>query len=79
MSVPDPKVMQLLLYKKLSHEFANAHKLLYRYILLSPHVFSMVESRELQIYGKIKNFEYAHQILDGNNIEPLISENHNRM
>ena len=26
-----------------------------------------------------KNFEYAHQILDGNNIEPPISENYNRM
>ena len=26
-----------------------------------------------------KNFEYTHQILDGNNIEPPISENHNRM
>ena len=39
----------------------------------------MVESRELQIYGKIKIFEYAHEILDGNDIEPPISENHNRM
>ena len=39
----------------------------------------MVESRELQIYGKNKNFEYAHDILDVNNIEPPISENHNRM
>ena len=24
-----------------------------------------------------KKFEYVHQILDGNNIEPPISENHN--
>ena len=26
-----------------------------------------------------ENFEYAHQILDGNDIEPPIFENHNRM
>ena len=24
-------------------------------------------------------FEYVHQILDGNNIEPPVSENHNRI
>ena len=39
----------------------------------------MIESRELQVYGKNKKFEYAHQILDGNKIEPLISENHKRV
>ena len=27
----------------------------------------------------LKIFGYAHQILDSNNIEPPISENHNRM
>ena len=48
------------------------------HILLSPHVFSMVESLELKIYGKFF-FEYVLQILDGNDIEPAISENHNRM
>ena len=26
-----------------------------------------------------KNFEYVHQILDGNDIKTPISENHNRM
>ena len=26
-----------------------------------------------------KNSEYVHQIMDGNNIEPPISENHNCM
>ena len=34
----------------------------------------MFESRELQIYGKIKKNEYAHQIPEFNNIE-----NHNRV
>ena len=47
-------------------------------ILLSHHVFSKVKSRKLQI-RKNKNFEYAHQILNGNHIKPPISENHNRM
>ena len=50
------------------------------HILLSPHVFSMVESRELKNYMKKKQKnEYAHQILDGNDIETPIFENHNRM
>ena len=41
----------------------------------------MVESRELKIDGKIKKWicEYANQILEGDNIEPPISENQSRM
>ena len=40
--------------------------------------FLWLSPESLKFTGKY-NFEYAHQILDGNNIEPLISENHNCM
>ena len=44
----------------------------------SPCVFYDWVSRAPNL-RKNKKFEYAHQILDGNNIEPLISENHKRV
>ena len=50
---------------------------MHKFILPSPHVLFMVESRELKINGK-KN-EYAHQLLDGNDIELSIPDNHSHM
>ena len=40
-----------------------------------------VESWILQIYRNkiIQNFEYTHQILDGHNVEPSHTKNHNHV
>ena len=48
------------------------------YILLSPQVFLCL-SPEAPQFSKNNNFEYIHQILGGNNTEPINSENQNYM
>ena len=40
--------------------------------------FLWLSPESLKLMGK-KNFEYVNQILDGNNIEPPIYENHKCM
>ena len=47
-------------------------------IFLCPRAFYGWVPRASNLW-KNKKFEYAHQILDSNNIEPPIPENHNRM
>ena len=56
----------------------DLNSLLDLYILLSPDVLYGWVLRASNLW-KNKNFEYAHQILDYNDIEPPIFENHNRM
>ena len=50
----------------------------FAYILLSPHVFSMVEPRGPK-FTKNENIDYTHQIPGGNNTEHPNFHNHNYM